>query len=67
MSRTAEIRRDTQETQIRVRVDLDGSGTLDLQEIGDALKYVGLANAKSSLSLLFHCTAWCFTSILRCA
>jgi imidazoleglycerol-phosphate dehydratase len=30
MSRTAEIRRDTQETQIRVRVDLDGSGTAQL-------------------------------------
>ena len=30
MSRTAEIRRDTQETRIRVRVDLDGSGTAQL-------------------------------------
>ena len=30
MSRTAEIRRDTQETQIRVRVALDGSGTAQL-------------------------------------
>jgi hypothetical protein len=23
------------------------------------------ANGNSSLSLLFHCSAWCFTSILR--
>ena len=30
MNRTADIRRDTQETQIRVRVDLDGSGTAAL-------------------------------------
>jgi imidazoleglycerol-phosphate dehydratase len=30
MSRIADVRRDTQETQIRVRVDLDGSGTAKL-------------------------------------
>ncbi|MFN0182469.1 MAG: imidazoleglycerol-phosphate dehydratase HisB [Aquabacterium sp.] len=30
MNRIADIRRDTQETQIRVRVDLDGSGTAAL-------------------------------------
>jgi imidazoleglycerol phosphate dehydratase HisB len=30
MSRTAEVRRDTKETQIRVRVDLDGSGRRQL-------------------------------------
>jgi imidazoleglycerol-phosphate dehydratase len=31
MNRTAEVRRDTKETQIRVRVDLDGSGAATLQ------------------------------------
>jgi imidazoleglycerol-phosphate dehydratase len=30
MSRTAEVRRDTKETQIRVRVDLDGAGAAQL-------------------------------------
>jgi imidazoleglycerol-phosphate dehydratase len=30
MNRTAEVRRDTQETRIRVRVDLDGSGAASL-------------------------------------
>ena len=30
MSRTAEVSRDTQETQIRVRVDLDGTGAAQL-------------------------------------
>ena len=30
MNRVAEVRRDTQETRIRVRVDLDGSGQAQL-------------------------------------
>ena len=30
MTRTADIRRDTRETQIRVRVDLDGTGQAQL-------------------------------------
>jgi len=28
-------------------------------------KFVRLSNGNNSLSLLFHCTAWCVTSILR--
>ncbi|NJD08569.1 MAG: imidazoleglycerol-phosphate dehydratase, partial [Methylococcaceae bacterium] len=31
MNRTAEIKRDTLETQVRVRLDLDGTGKGDIQ------------------------------------
>ena len=31
----------------------------------ETAKYVRLANGNNSLSLLFHCSAWCITSVLR--